>query len=211
MGEVKAITVRMDSEIIDEFKNIAKEVKMGQGKLLADLITNYKDYKTYSKSDNKKIPVKNENNENEFKLLLTYYNKYNIEKELTNLETIVYKLKGKLITWIQQRPLYEFTLENLNNIYGINESKEEIFTSYQFGVYIRDSDKKYVVYESIYIVKKDKNEILVNIKRCKILNELNEITKELEPYINIQEIEQIKFCLCEVVEDDDEKILRYAK
>lgn len=177
------MTVRLNSETSDKFKELAKKEEMSQGDFIEKLISLYKP-------------------ECEITMPLKYKNKF--QNETQDKPSKKFKFKG---TWIYQltniRPMLPFQTKKMSEEFKIKELEESFQYSYWFGIAF-DLDKKiYVINEGFWVYNKEQ-ENLINVKRCKIAKNLQEIEKLLENYVLEFELEQIENILSEETTDENE-------
>ena len=87
---------------------------------------------------------------------------------------------------------------------GFDASEKNYFYNYLFGIF-QDLDKnRLVISEWFLIGEVSTSKIMVNIRRCKLAANLEQIISELKFYAIGQEIDQIQYLLSEEIKDDEE-------
>ena len=177
------MTVRLNSETCDKFKELAKKEEISQGEFIEKLVSLYKP-------------------EFQITMPLKYKNKF--QNELQEKPSKKFKFRGK---WIYQLPnirlMSPFQIKKINEEFKIKEIEESFQYSYWFGI-ANDLDKKRYVINEFFWVSNKEQENLINVKRCKIVNDLQEIVNVLANYAFELEIEQIENILAEETTDEKE-------
>ncbi|NME63979.1 hypothetical protein HF846_05095 [Clostridium cadaveris] len=177
------MTVRLNNDISDNFKELAKKEGISQGELIEKLLETYKP-------------------EFEITMPLKYKNKF--QNELQSIPSKNFKFKGK---WIYQIPnirmMTLFQIKKINEELNINEIEKTFQYNYWFGIAENSDKKMYVISERFWVYNKEQ-ENLINIKRCKLAKNLQEIVGILENYAFELEIEQIENILSEDTTDETE-------
>lgn len=203
--KIVSLTIRLPEESAEKFRNNAIKQDKNQSEYLISLIES--DSKQYH------FPIQNSESANTISCLLRNCNTYND----TALESKVFRFDGKIIFISGQRDVPFFSRNQVKNelslpdYYDINynqfsseeNKKEEIIkTFYQFGLYQRFSDNKFIIYETFSSFENNLNTVYKS--RCKILKNKNDVLSNLKPYTFPDEILSVEYLLADSIENDSD-------
>ncbi len=200
MSDIASITLRLPKDVSDRFKELTKQKDISQGKLLEELLD------LYEKGQTAERPMLEEMKNNEIRLLLRYQNDFLEAEELRVREPKIYVFRGENIFGLQQGKNIENSdaLERLRQEFSINESLENYYCGYWFGI-LRDLDKgRFVINEWFWVTDRLSQKVMLSVRRCKFANNLGEILAHIGKYAYLVDIEYVEFLLAEKVESDQE-------
>lgn len=195
--QTTSMTVRLNSDISDKFKTSAKEKKISQGEFIEELMECYE--KEINVGDLQVLePQGNE--------LITLLLKYKNVFENKTIETKKITFKGEIIYRVANPKWITISgKERLMDEFKITKKLENINCSYWWGITKELDKERYIIYENFHM-EGEKQEILLNIKRCKVAKKLNEIIVAIENYALEMDIEQLEYILAKTISDEKELI-----
>ncbi|WP_102399624.1 hypothetical protein [Haloimpatiens massiliensis] len=200
ISELAAITIRLAKETCENFKELAKSKDISQGKFLGDLVD------MYNKSQSKENPLIEQSSNNKIRLLLRYQNEFTEDENRRMLEPKVYEFKGEDIFTLQQGRNIEVidSIQSLKEEFNINNSLEDYYCGYWFGIFNDLEKTRYVVNEWIWITDKYSKKTKLSVRRCKFANNLMDIVNCIEKYAFIGDVENVEYLLAKKIDDDQE-------
>lgn len=205
MGEMTSMTIRIQAEECERFKELSRKRNISQGELLTKLMNQVEQLD--GDTDAKGIEVSNVGNGSiDIKILIKENN--NIRNVIKEPKT--YNFTGKIVTCLPfPRQSYKFSYSQLKDELGFEVIGEKYKPSYQFCIYEMEKEKRFLVYEYICVIDIETDFAVSVVRRAKFVDNLYEILQTLGSHISINEAENIEFELAEDISGNDELIKEY--
>jgi hypothetical protein len=135
---------------------------------------------------------------------MRYYNHLSETNEKRNPDPKIYEFEGKAEYLSQTKRMNKSGIDILMKELEINKFDDKNYYNYWFGIFRNTVSKELVLGECIWIGSEVNGEIFVNIKRCKLFNNIKDISEYLVKYAFEYDIEQAENVLANKIESTDE-------
>ena len=197
MKKKESVTIRMNEDNVEKLRRYSRVENVSQGKFIEDLIEMY---------DNKKIGKHSRdiNEDTKIEYLLRYENYFLKDKDKQVRESIKYTMNGTNIYAL--RNYFQIPIKQVINLlkedFKIDEDLEKYIFGYWFSVAFNKAKERFIINEKFDIRMPNSTKAMLNISRCKVASDLQDIKNKIERYSSTDILAEVENYLVKDTEDE---------